>query len=67
MKKEEMKPLIDELMRDHGLHPGMVLDTEVAWVIKYAMGGEKYNQLFEYDVWRQEHEFKGPGRKVAIC
>eukprot|EP00619_Florenciella_sp_RCC1007_P010565 CAMPEP_0205920092 /NCGR_PEP_ID=MMETSP1325-20131115/10860_1 /ASSEMBLY_ACC=CAM_ASM_000708 /TAXON_ID=236786 /ORGANISM="Florenciella sp., Strain RCC1007" /LENGTH=91 /DNA_ID=CAMNT_0053287751 /DNA_START=62 /DNA_END=334 /DNA_ORIENTATION=- len=58
LKKKEMEPITKELMQEHGLHPGMVLDQEAAWLIKYAMGGEKYNRLFDFDVWRQQNEWK---------
>ena len=37
--------------------------AQQSWLIKYAMGAKKFNELFDYDVWRQHNEMAGPPRK----
>ena len=49
-----MQPYLDDLMHKHKLHPGMIGDPQLAWLVKKAMGGEAYNKLFDYDAWRTE-------------
>ena len=51
---EKAEPCIKELRNTHGLHPGMVLDAKVNWLIKKALGGECYNMLFDVETKREE-------------
>ena len=65
-EKDAMRPYLDDLMHKHKLHPGMIGDPKLAWLVKKAMGGEAYNKLFDYDAWRSElHAKKTAGRRKA--
>ena len=49
--RKDVQPIMDKMMQTHKFHPGMVTDPNLAWLVLEALGGEDFNQLFDFDVY----------------
>ena len=50
-RRMDVQPILDKVREVHRLHPRLVTDPDLSWLVKEALGGVEFNRLFDYDVY----------------